>query len=112
MSDDAYLTDFEQRLLLAVLRLGEDAYGVTVRKEIESRTGRRASTTATYAALERLEHRGLVSSWVGEATPVRGGRAKKHFAVTPAGAAALRQARRALARMWEGLEAHPDLVGP
>lgn len=107
--DDVPLSDFEQLVLLAVVRLGQGAYGVTVHREIESRTGRSISVTATYAALERMEQRGLATSSIGEATPVRGGRAKKHFQVTPEGALALREARAHMERMWDGLEAHPDL---
>lgn len=109
MGDLDRLSDFEQLVLLAVVRLEDEAYGVTVRREIEKRSGRSASTTATYAALERMEQRSLVESWVGEATPVRGGRAKKHFRLTARGAHALRAARAEMARMWDGLDAHPDL---
>jgi len=109
---DLPLSDFEQLVLLAVVRLEDQAYGVTVHREIESRTGRSLSVTAAYAALERMEQRGLATSWTGEATPVRGGRAKKHFQVTPQGALALREARADLERMWEGLDAHPDLEVP
>jgi DNA-binding PadR family transcriptional regulator len=106
------LSEFEQMVLLAVVRLEDEAYGVTVHREIESRTGRSASVTATYAALERMEQRGLATSRVGEATPVRGGRAKKHFQITPQGALALREARADMERMWKGLDAHPDLEVP
>jgi PadR family transcriptional regulator PadR len=110
--EDAPLSDFEQLVLLAVVRLGDDAYGVVVHREIERRTGRSVSITATYAALERMEQRGYAVSWTGEASPVRGGRAKKHFRVTPTGASALREARAHLERMWDGLESHPDLEVP
>lgn len=103
------LTEFEQWVLLALVRLGEGAYGVTVREEIEERTGRSVSMAATYAALDRMEQRGYVSTWISEATAVRGGRAKKHFRLERAGATALRASRQASARMWEGLERHPDL---
>lgn len=112
MGDFDRLSDFEQLVLLAVVRLDDDAYGVTVRREIERVSGRPASTTATYAALERMEQRALVTSWVGDSTPVRGGRAKKHFRLTSEGAAALHDARTEMERMWEGLEAHPDLEVP
>lgn len=112
MGDTDRLSDFEQLILLAVLRLATDAYGVNVRREIERVTRRSVSTTATYAALERMEQRGLVTSWVGEATPVRGGRAKKHFRLTAEGAGALHDARAEMERMWEGLDAHPDLEVP
>ena len=103
------LTEFEQLVLLALVRLGNEAYGVKVREEIEQRTGRSVSVAATYAALDRLERRGQVRSWVAEATAVRGGRAKKHFRIEEAGATALRESRAAMARMWEGLEARRNL---
>jgi PadR family transcriptional regulator PadR len=112
MGDTHRLSEFEQLVLLAVVRLDEDAYGVTVCREIESVSGRSPSVTATYAALERMEQWRLVDSWVGEATPVRGGRAKKHFRIRPEGARALHNARAEMERMWEGLDAHPDLEVP
>ena len=103
------LTEFEQFVLLALVRLGDEAYGVSIRRAIEERTDRAVSVTATYTALERLEARGYVSSWVSEATAVRGGRAKKHFRIEPAGARALRASREAMKNMWSGLERHPGL---
>lgn len=103
------LTETEQLVLLALLRLGEEAYGVPVRAEIEARSGREVSLAAVYAALDRMERRGLVDSWLSEPLPERGGRARKHFRLTPVGAAALREAREVMERMWSGLEPHPDL---
>lgn len=103
------LTEFEQMVLLAVARLGDGAYGVSVCEEIEQRTGRSVSVAAAYTALDRLEKRDMVRSWISDATPVRGGRAKKHFVLLPAGAEALHESRRAMARMWEELEGHPQL---
>jgi DNA-binding PadR family transcriptional regulator len=103
------LTELEQFVLLALLRLGDEAYGVSVRREIEDKTGRPISITAIYAALDRLEARGYVSSWVAEATAVRGGRAKKHFELEKAGARALNASRQAMKSMWAGLERHPSL---
>ena len=105
------LTEFEQMILLAVVRLGEEAYGVSICDEIEGRVDRTISVAAAYTALERMEARGLVRSWTAESTPVRGGRAKKHFEILPGGATALRESRHAMARMWEGLEGHSDLSG-
>jgi DNA-binding PadR family transcriptional regulator len=99
----------EQLVLLALVRLGEDAYGVPIRAEIERRSGRAVSLAAVYAALERLELRGQVRSWLSEPVAARGGRARKHFEITPMGANAVREAREAMARMWKGLEMHPDL---
>lgn len=103
------LTETEQLVLLALVRLGEDAYGVPVRAEIEARSGRAVSLAAVYAALDRLEARGQVESWLSEPLPERGGRARKHFRISAAGAAALWQSREVMARMWKGLEPHPDL---
>lgn len=97
------LGSLEHIVLLAVARLGEDAYGVTVRREIERRTGRDLSIGAVYATLERLEVKGYVSSSVGEPTAERGGRAKRHFRLTPAGKRALAATQRALQRMSAGL---------
>lgn len=98
------LTDFEQLVLLALARVGDAAYGVTVQAEIEDRTGRQASLAAVYATLGRLEERRLVESWVSPPTARRGGRATKHFRLAPAGARALDEARSAMERMWEGVE--------
>lgn len=107
---DAILNDLEQLILLALLRIGDDAYGVSVREEIEARARRSVSIAAIYAALERLEQRGYVDTWLSPPTGQRGGRAKKHFRVTPAGAAALRRARAGMEAMWAGLESHPELI--
>ena len=98
------LGEFEQIVLMAVLRLGEDAYGATVRREIEARTGRRLSISGVYTTLERLEEKGYVSSWVGEPTAERGGRRRKHFALLPPGKRALRAAYTAYTDMAAGLE--------
>lgn len=102
------LGEFEHVVLLAVLRLGEDAYGMEVRREIEERTGRDVSTGAVYATLDRLEEKGLVASGLSDPTPERGGRARRIFRVTAAGSRALREARRILARMSYGLFAAPE----
>lgn len=103
------LNDLEQLILLALLRIGDEAYGVSVHEEIATRAQRGVSIAAIYAALERLERRGHVEIWMSEPTPERGGRAKKHFRVTSAGAAALRRARASMDAMWAGLESHPEL---
>lgn len=95
--------DFEQLVLLAILRLGEDAYGMEIRTEIESCTGRRTSYGAVYTTLARLAKKGYVSHTLGEVTPERGGRAKKVFQLEPAGRDALEVSRRALSVMWEGV---------
>ena len=101
------LGEFEQSLLLAIAHLGEDAYGVTIRQEIESRTGREVAVGALYTSLARLERKGYVRSAMSDGTPQRGGRGKRYFTLRPAGATALRQARERMDRMWKGLA--PDL---
>src|SRR5688500_7597766 len=96
-----HIGELEQIILLAVLRLGDDAYGVPIRAEIESRTGRLLTVGALYRTLDRLEEKGYVSSQFGEPTPERGGRSKRYFTVRPAGIRALRTSRDALAAMWD-----------
>ena len=95
-------------LLLALLRLGEDAYGVTIAEELEEQTGREVVVASVYAALERLEERRLVTSSLGDSTPQRGGRAKRYFRTTTAGIREVRDARRSLMNLWKGL---PELKG-
>jgi PadR family transcriptional regulator PadR len=94
------LTDFELMILLAILRAGDEAYGVAIAKEIEETAGRTAMLGAVYAALERLERNGLVASAVGEPTAARGGRAKRFFRVTPTGLRAVKETQRALIALW------------
>lgn len=103
MSRGEYLGEFEQLVLLALVRLGEGAYGLSVRKEIAERAGREVAIGAVYATLDRLEQKGLVVSELGEPTAERGGRAKRHFRLTGEGAKALKHAQRTMARMLEGL---------
>jgi len=103
-----YLTDFELMILLSILRVGDEAYGVPIAREMETTGGRTVVLSAVYAALDRLEENGLVSSSLGEPTPERGGRAKRFFRVTPAGLRSVRQARRALTQLWTDL---PQLEG-
>ncbi len=98
-----YLTDFELMILLAVLRLGDEAYGVPVAREIETTGGRSVLLGAVYAALDRLEANGLISSELGASTPERGGRAKRFFQVTPVGLKSVQQTQRALTKLWSGL---------
>ena len=100
------LGEFEQVVLLAIAHLGSDAYGTTIRREIEARTGREIAVGALYTALERLERKNFVSTVMSDPTPQRGGRARRHFEVGPAGAAALARSRELLARMWDGLTPH------
>ena len=102
------LTDFELMILLATLRVGQDAYGVPIAEEIERTGGRRVVLGAVYTALDRLERNGWVSSRIGEPTPERGGRAKRYFAVTPQGLRAVKDTRRALVALWTNV---PQLKG-
>ena len=97
------LTDFEIMILLAVIRIGDEAYGVPIAREIETTTGRTVQLPAIYAALDRLERQGLVASRLGEATAQRGGRAKKYFSLTPAGMGSVRDTRKALTALWARL---------
>jgi PadR family transcriptional regulator, regulatory protein PadR len=100
----ATLGEFEQLVLLALLRLGSDAYGATVRREIEEHAGREVSISAVYTTLDRLEQKGLVRSRIGAPTPERGGRRRRHFELLPLGARSLRDAYRALTGMTAGIE--------
>ena len=103
MDGNDRLGRFEEIVLLALVRLRENAYGVPIRREIAERTGRDVSFGAVYTTLERLERKGYVSSRVGDPTPERGGRAKRYFRVTPAGVRALRMTRTALTNLWSGI---------
>jgi DNA-binding PadR family transcriptional regulator len=99
-----FLGEFEQMVLMAVLRLGDEAYAVTVREEIEQRTGRAVSRGAIYITLDRLEKKRYLESWLADPTPERGGRAKRYHKLSAAGATALKRSRAALEKMWQGLE--------
>lgn len=94
---------FEQAVLVALIRLDRDAYGRAVLNEVQARLDRRVSAGAVYATLERLEAKGLVSSTLAPGTAIRGGRARRYFAPTGAGLRALRDAKSATDRMWRGL---------
>jgi DNA-binding PadR family transcriptional regulator len=98
-----YLGEFEQLVLLALARLGDAAYGVTIRATLVERTKRKPSFGAIYSTLRRLEGKGLVRSFTGEPEAVRGGRAKKYGVLTSRGRAALREAHAAVVRMAEGI---------
>ena len=97
------LGEFEQVILLAIAHLGSEAYGTSIRREIEARTGREIAVGALYTALERLERKDYVASAMSDPTPQRGGRARRHFHIEPDGAAALKRSRDLLAKMWDGL---------
>jgi DNA-binding PadR family transcriptional regulator len=104
MSKGTHLGEFEQMVLLAVLREEGEGYGMSIRRELEERAGREVSIGAVYATLDRLEEKGFVRSRDGEATPVRGGRARRHFELTTDGAGALRTARAMMDRLWDGVD--------
>jgi PadR family transcriptional regulator PadR len=99
------LGEFEQVVLLAILRLADDAYAVTIRGEILGCTSRDVSRGSIYITLDRLETKGYLRSWFGDPTPERGGRAKRYYALRPRALEALKQSRRALVSLWNGLEA-------
>ena len=101
---EVYLGELEQIVLLAVMRLAEEAYAVPILAEIEQQTGRKVARGALYTALDRLERKGCLRSRVGEPLPERGGRARRYFTLTPASVRALKESRLALMRLWRGLE--------
>ena len=103
-----FLGGFELLVLLALVRLADEAYGVPVAKAIEESSGREVSLGSVYVTLDRLERKGLVSSRSGEPTAARGGRAKTYFRVTAQGLRAVRHAQRTMIRLWEGV---PQLKG-
>lgn len=98
------LGEFEQLVLIAVLRLGRDAYGASISLEIETRSGRDVSVAAVHTTLGRLEQKGLAKSRLGDPTPQRGGKRKRLYEVTPAGVRTLQHSMRALRKMTKGLE--------
>ncbi len=104
MNPQTPLGEFEQLVLLAVMRLEGEAYAVPIRQEIEDRTSRSVARGALYVTLDRLEEKGYLKSWLADATAERGGRAKRFYEVKPAGAKALEYSWAALRSMWEGLE--------
>ena len=104
MPKGQFLAEFELYLMLAIARLREDAYGVTIRREIEERTGRPVSIGAVYATLGRLGDKGLVDFRESDPLPVQGGRSRKYFNLTAAGTKALHHSATMLERMMEGLE--------
>jgi len=110
MNEAPTLGEFEQIVLLAILRLEGNAYGFTISAEIAERTGRKPSPGALYATLDRLEGKGFLASRTGDPTPVRGGRAKRFFEVTGAGVEAVARAQRAYQSLLNGLKL-PGLSG-
>ena len=104
MTDVSSLGEFEHVVLLAVLRLGDEAYAVPILDEIERCTGRSISRGSVYITLDRLETKGYLRSRLADPTPERGGRAKRYYALRPRAVEALKESRRALVAMWRGLE--------
>jgi PadR family transcriptional regulator PadR len=98
------LGEFEQIVLLAILRLRDDAYGVSIRSEISARTDRDPTRGALYTTLDRLEDKGFVTSRMGDPTPIRGGRAKRYYTVSASGLDAIARAQRAYRQLLDGLE--------
>lgn len=104
MANIPALGEFEQTVLLAILRLSDNAYGVTIRNEIEKCTSRAPAPGALYTTLDRLEEKGLVRSRMGDPTPERGGRSKRYFTVSAAGMKAVIHTQRNYQRLLEGLD--------
>src|SRR5258707_15025503 len=96
------LGDIEHLVLLAILRLGKDAYGIPILDEVSARSGREVSRATVYVALKRLEQKGLIASRLGDSTPERGGRAKRFFKLKPAGLKALPGSRAMVPSLWRG----------
>ena len=95
---------FEQAVLLGIVRLGEDAYGRAILKEVQTRLERGVAAGAVHATLERLEKKGVISSRLGPGTPVRGGRARRFYHLKPKGLRALNDARATIDSLWHGLK--------
>jgi DNA-binding PadR family transcriptional regulator len=103
MAERSYLGEMELMVLLAVVRLGDGAYGVPISKELLELAGRELAFGSIYAALDRMQRKGFVTSVLGDSTPERGGRAKRYFRATPAGIRALKMTRTALMNLWSGI---------
>jgi DNA-binding PadR family transcriptional regulator len=106
MAGRGYLGEFELMLLLAVIHLGDEAYGVPISRELEKYRGKDVAIGSVYAALERLEAKGLIDSMLGNPTPERGGKAKRFFRITKEGLRQVQETRRVLTRLWHSI---PDL---
>src|SRR4051794_29556837 len=108
MSDANLISNFELMVILALIRLGDEAYGVPISQEIERQSGQEIAVGSVYAALDRLEGRGWITSRMSESTAERGGRAKRYFKVTGKGLKTVRETQRTLVRLWRDL---PGLEG-
>ena len=98
------LGEFEQMVLLAIVHLQGEAYGIPIVEEIERRTGRSVARAAVYITLRRLEEKGFISSWMSDPTPERGGKGRRYVKLEAEGVRALREARQVAERMWRGLD--------
>src|SRR5215475_2514981 len=98
-----FIGGFELLVLLALIRLGDEAYGVPIAETIAMSSGREVAQGSVYITLERLEHKGLVRSRMGEPTAARGGRAKTYFRITAKGLREVRQAQQTLTTLWSGV---------
>ena len=107
MAKGSHLGDLEELILLAVMRLGEEAHGGRIVEELKAQAGRALSISTIYVTLMRLEEKGYAHSWKGEPTASRGGKAKRHYEVTPAGVEVLRSVREVRERMWDGVTEGP-----
>jgi len=103
MSRPQCLGEFELLVMLTIIRLGEDAYGVPISRKIEQQTGRSVAFGTVYPTLERLQKKSFVRSNLGEATPERGGRAKRYLRVTSTGLRTVRETKQSIIRLWRGL---------
>ena len=110
MAEHNYLGEFELMILLTIIRIGDEAYGVPLSRELELLRGRRVSAGSVYAALDRLETKGLIASSLGEATPERGGRAKRYFRITEQGLRSVRETRTVLSKLWKTLPTSEELA--
>ena len=110
MAEHSYLGEFELMILLTILRLGDEAYGVPLSRELSLSRGRRVSVGSVYAALDRLESKGLIASSLGEATPERGGRAKRYFRLTEQGLRSIHETRSVLNKLWKSLPTPEELA--
>jgi DNA-binding PadR family transcriptional regulator len=104
MGKGEFLGEFEQLVLLALLRIGNEGYGMVVRQELEATTGRPVTIGAVYATLSRLEDKKLLSSWRVDPEPHRGGRSRRFFRVEDAGRSVLAETRGMMERMWDGVD--------
>lgn len=110
MRTHAYLGEFELMILLTIIRLGDEVYGVPLARELSTTRGGNVSIGTVYAALDRLELKGLIASTLGDPSPERGGRAKRYFRVTQEGLQSLRETRQMLSKLWKSLPARGEIA--